>query len=393
MRKVIKYIFHLDHLLITILTFVLLVLCFWLVDSFTALDPWKKITGNLSMTDFFFKVGYDYSDVNQDITVVDIKDEFKRGNIARTIAKVNSLHPWITGVDIVFKGLKGKPESNQLLAETAEHVGDSVVWVSRLEDYDQDKKAFAGKVSSFFADSLGVKEGFANLDDNFEHKRIRNMLTIEGLGNGMMPSFPLTIAQALDTIEIEPHKKLTIDYAKKINIVPADSIDACEDLIKDHIVLIGSTTDENDKWDTPLGKLPGVVIQAYSVLTARDSRDISYASLWTNMLIAFVLCYIFTLLINACAHWSISSNTAFGQFLVDSLLLNRILSLVFLGLVAFGILELFLYYHVYVDAILILLLLGFVIVVRPIYIAAVKALSRRHNWKFLKNSLFNTNKK
>ena len=169
MKKVIKYIFHLDHLLISILTFVLLVLCFWFVTKFTALDPWKKITGNLSMTDFFFKVGYDYSDVNQDITVVDIKDEFKRGNIARTIAKVDSLQPWITGVDIVFKGLRGKPESNQLLMETAERVGDGVVWVTRLEDYDHDKKAFAGKVSSFFADSLGVKEGFANLDDNYEH--------------------------------------------------------------------------------------------------------------------------------------------------------------------------------------------------------------------------------
>jgi hypothetical protein len=159
-------------------------------------------------------------------------------------------------------------------------------------------------------------------------------------------------------------------------------------------VLVGSTTDEGDMWKTPLGKMPGVVLQAYSVYTVRDHNDIHYASFFVNLLIAFVLCYLFELLVDLQNRWLTShQNEPWAIFLSRSYLLLRVVTIVFMALVTWGILLLFIHHSSYVDAILILLLLGLLSEARNIYIGAIWALSKNHNWCILKNSLFNTNKK
>ena len=393
MKKALKYIFHIDHLLITILTFVLVGLGYAAVKSIPLLDPLKDAMSDMSSTDYFFSLANKGSDVNQDITIVDLKDENNRGKVAQVIAKVDSLQPWVIGIDIVFQGIKGTPEENEALLETVMNAGDRIVWATKLQNYDVEKKAFADKGSSFFADELGVKEGFANLDDNFEHKTIRKMLTIEGLSDSTMASLPVTIVQTLDSTNLEPHSKLTIDYTTNFCVVPSDSLDANKDLIKDHIVIVGTTTNEGDMWKTPLGKMPGVMVQAYSIYTIRDHRDITYAHFWVNVLIAFVLCYLFELFIDMQNRWLSSRNKAWATFLLKSYLLLRIVTILFMALVTWGILLLFIHNSTYFDAILIFLLLGLLSEARNIYIGAISALSKNHNWWILKNSLFNTDKK
>lgn len=71
----------------------------------------------------------------------------------------------------------------------------------------------------------------------------------------------------------------------------------------------------------------------------------------------------------------------------------RIVTIVFMALVTWGTLSLFIHHSTYVDAILILLVLGVLSEARNIYIGAISALSKNHNWWILKNSLFNNNKK
>lgn len=395
MKKTLKYIFHIDHLLITILTFVLVGVGYAAVMSFPIFDPLKDAMSDMSMTDYFFSLADKNSDVNQDITIVDIKDEANRGKIARIIAAVDSLEPWAAGVDITFKGIKGTPEENEALIEAALNASDKVVWATQLVDYDFEKKTYAEKRSSFFAEELGVKEGFSNLDDvNYNHKTIRKMFTLVDGDKGVMASFPVAIAQVVDSSEVKSNQKLTIDFKTKFIVVPFDSIKNNEELIKDHIVLIGSTSDEGDMWKTPLGKMPGVVLQAYSVYTVRDHNDIHYASFFVNLLIAFVLCYIFELLVDLQSRWlSSHQNKPWAIFLSRSYLLLRVVTIVFMALVTWGILLLFIHHSSYVDAILILLLLGLLSEARNIYIGAIMALSKNHNWCILKNSLFNTNKK
>lgn len=392
MTKLLKYLFHLDHWLITIFAFVILWLLYAAISGLSLFSPVKRALSDMSTTDVFFQITNKSSQVNQDITIVDIKDEYNRGRIAQCISAVDSLKPWVIGVDIIFESIKGEPEDNYNLFQTASNMTSKTVWATKLLDYDPTSQSFINQSGSFFADTLAVVSGFTNLDDNLENTTIRKMLTEETLDGNNVYSFPVAVAMSLDdSIALKPTSKLTIDYSTKFTTVAYDSIDNNKNLIKDHIVLIGSTTDESDMWHTPIGKMPGVMVQAYSLNTIRNHSDIKYFSKWTNLLIAFILCYLFEVLIDLGFQRLRRRDSALGHFLIDSKLLLRVATIVFMAIVTWIILLVFVYHSKYIDAVLILAALGILIESRRIYNAAIKALSKNHNWWILKNSLLNTN--
>lgn len=354
--------------------------------------PVKRALGNMSATDFFFQITHKNSSVNQNITIVDIKDEYNRGNIADCISFIDSLKPWAIGVDIIFDNIKGEPEDSYNLLQTAATMNSKVVWATKLLDYNTKDKTFSGINSSFFADSLELVSGFTNLDDNLERKTIRKMLTVEKLNGKSVNSFPMAIALLLgDSITCKPEEMLSIDYGPNFTVVPYDSVGMHEDLIKNHIVLIGSTTDETDMWHTPIGKMSGVMIQAYSLNTLRSHSDIKHYNFWTNLLIAFILCYLFEVMLDLGFQWLRKRNNATSIFLIDSKLLLRAVTIILLAIVTWIILLLFINHSKYFDALFILAALGILIESRRIYNATVKALSINHNWWILRNSLYNNN--
>ena len=392
MTKLLKYLFHLDHWLITIFAFVILWLLYTAVNGLSLFSPVKRAMSDMSTTDVFFQITNKTSEVNQDITIVDIKDEYNRGKIAESISAVDSLKPWAIGVDIIFESIKGEHEDNYSLFQTVSNMKSKTVWATKLLDFDPYSQSFINQSGSFFADTLAVLSGFTNLDDNLENTTIRKMLTEEALNGHNVHSFPVAVAMLLDdSIALKPNSKLSIDYSTKFTTIAYDSIANNKDLIKNHIVLIGSTTDESDMWHTPIGKMPGVMVQAYSLNTIRNHSDIKYFGEWTNLLIAFILCYLFEVLIDLGFQRLRKRDSALGHFLIDSKLLLRVATIVFMALVTWGILLVFVYHSKYIDAVLILAALGILIESRRIYNAATKALSKNHNWWILKNSLLNNN--
>lgn len=392
MTKLLKYLFHLDHWLITIFAFVILWLLYTAVNGLSLFSPVKRAMSDMSTTDVFFQITNKTSEVNQDITIVDIKDEYNRGKIAESISAVDSLKPWAIGVDIIFESIKGEPEDNYSLFQTVSNMKSKTVWATKLLDFDPYSQSFINQSGSFFADTLAVLSGFTNLDDNLENTTIRKMLTEEALNGHNVHSFPVAVAMLLDdSIALKPNSKLSIDYSTKFTTIAYDSIANNKDLIKNHIVLIGSTTDETDMWHTPIGKMPGVMVQAYSLNTIRNHSGIKYFGKWTNLLIAFILCYLFEVLIDLGFQRLRKRDSALGHFLIDSKLLLRVATIVFMALVTWGILLVFVYHSKYIDAVLILAALGLLIESRRIYNAAIKALSKNHDWWILKNSLLNNN--
>ncbi len=392
MIRLIRYLFHLDHWLITLFAFALLWLLYAIVTGLSFFSPVKRALSDISATDLFFRISYNSSQTNQDITIVDIKNEYDRGAIANCISTVDSLKPLVMGIDIIFESIKGEPESNLLLFQTAANVITNSVWATKLLDYDISKRRFAGQSNSFFADSLDIQTGFTNLDDNLERTTIRNMLTMERLQDEYIYSFPIAVALALrDSISIKSASKLTIDYGSKFVVVPYDSLGRYTDLITRHIVLIGSTTDETDMWHTPIGKMPGVMLQAHSLNTIRTHSNIKYFGTFFNIFVAFILCYLLEIIIDLGFQWLRKCDNAIGGFLIDSKLFSRVLSIAFMIIVTWGILLVFIYHNKYLDAILILAALGLLLESRRIYYAAIKALSRYYNWWVLKNSLLNNN--
>ena len=392
MKKVIKYLLHIDHWLITIFAFIILWILHTLVINISLFNPVKRAMSNMSTTDFFFQITEETSSVNQNITILNLKDEYNRGKIAECISTVDSLKPWIIGVDIIFEGVKGDQEDNLSLFYVANDMKSKAVWSTKLLDYDNKTKSFTNQLNSFFCDTLALQLGFTNLDDNLERKTIRKMLTVEKLNGKSINSFPLELALTLgDSISIKPNNKLTIDYGTKFNTVPYDSIKFHEDLITNHIVLIGSTTDEADMWSTPIGKMSGVALQAYSLNTLRSHSDINYYSFWTNLLIAFILCYLFEIILDLGFQWLRKRDNVASTLLIDSKLLLRGVTIIIMAIITWIILLVFVYRSKYFDAVLILAALGMLIESRRIYNATIKAFSKKYNWWILRNSLYNNN--
>ena len=363
-----------------------------MVMNFSLFYPVKRALGNMSATDLFFLLIEETSSVNQNITILDLKDEYNRGKIAECLSTVDSLKPWIIGVDIIFEGVKGDQEDNLSLFYVANDMKSKAVWSTKLLDYDNKTKSFTNQLNSFFCDTLALQLGFTNLDDNLERKTIRKMLTVEKLNGKSINSFPLELALTLgDSISIKPNNKLTIDYGTKFNTVPYDSIKFHEDLITNHIVLIRSTTDEADMWSTPIGKMSGVALQAYSLNTLRSHSDINYYSFWTNLLIAFILCYLFEIILDLGFQWLRKRDNVASTLLIDSKLLLRGVSIIIMAIITWIILLVFVYRSKYFDAVLILAALGMLIESRRIYNATIKAFSMKYNWWILRNSLYNNN--
>ncbi len=390
MKRILKNIFHIDHVVIVLLALLLVGLTYVVVISLPVFDPLKKAMGNMSSTDLFFKIGERGSEVNQDITIVDIGDEYNRGNIARIIARVDSLKPWVMGIDVMFQNIKGEPEDNIALFETAMTVAPTTVWASKLLDYDSGKGTFGDEEVSFFADTLGVSKGFTNLDDDLENLVIRKMLTVETLGDEQVMSLPVAMATALgDSLNVKPHDKLTVNFNSRFVVVPADSLLHYKELIAGHAVIVGTTTDQSDHWNTPIGKIPGVVLQAHSLNTMRNHTQIGYAGWWVNLIVAFVLCYIFSVVVALYNKGMGRVKAPLGVFLYESQLPMTVITLVYMALVTWMIMLVFLYRNYYLDSIFILVCLGFVLQSRLIFKGFIKSMGRKHQWCIVKNSIFN----
>ena len=146
MNKLFRYLFHLDHWLITIFAFVVVWLLYTAVNGLSLFSPVNRAMSDMSTTDVFFQITNKTSQVNQDITIVDIKDEYNRGRIAQCISTVDSLKPWVVGIDIIFESIKGEPEDNYSLFQTASDMTSKTVWATKLLDYDPTSQSFIRQV-------------------------------------------------------------------------------------------------------------------------------------------------------------------------------------------------------------------------------------------------------
>lgn len=72
---------------------------------------------DFSMSDLYYHILWtgDEPEKSEVITLVDITDLHKRGQIAQTIEEVNKQHPKALGLDIIFEGLKDDSIGNDSL--------------------------------------------------------------------------------------------------------------------------------------------------------------------------------------------------------------------------------------------------------------------------------------
>ncbi len=63
-------------------------------------------------------------------------------------------------------------------------------------------------------------------------------------------------------------------------------------VIKDKIVILGTINEEADTHITPLGKMPGMKIQAFAMLSSMAHHSVRSASSASSLLLTILLCYL-----------------------------------------------------------------------------------------------------
>lgn len=388
-----KYLFHIDHFLVTTLALVLLWLLSIITFNLSILDPVADALDEFSITDVFFEIennkeeNIETSDL---ITIVDMTDLHNRGDIASLMQEIGLNNPLCVGIDLIFEGEKDDSIGNKELVEAVNNLGETAIYSKKLTDYSGETDKFANRVSSFFTKDIEVQEAYTNLVNDMSSTRVREFTATQQEGETESISFPAAIASRFDTTLVSNHKdSYLINYRNvKFPVVKFDEIQEKADLIDGHIVLIGTMTEEQDMHMTPLGKMPGIEVQAYSLLTLLEHKDLQELPLWLSILITFVLCYLLEITIDAVPRCVEKSTKIPIVFLRESGLITALLILLWVIVVTWLMFYSFTRWNVIIDGGVLLASMALVCEGRELIEATIKTLSTKYNWKYLQNSIF-----
>lgn len=387
-----RYLFHRDHWIVTILAFVFMGVLAYVTVNVDFLNPVEQAFSNYSLSDMYYQIDrHGVQPKNSElITIVDMTDYYNRGDLAEILMKINAMDPQVVGVDIIFEGVRDDAVGNELLQDAVKALDDKAVFAMKLKDYDEDKECFTDVTSSFFTDSIVVSQGYANLPDNMEDRNIRDYTVTQRYNDSTVYSLPYMVAHSMDE-EIKPTDKvLHIDYSNvAFPVVKASELDEHAELIAGHIVMLGTMYEEQDMHLSPIGKMAGLEMQTYSLKTILERKVITDLPEWLNFVLAFIVCFLVELSLYALGRFNarFKKNTI-AAFFDKSGLSKTILVIVWLiGINWIGYLV-FKNYEVYIDTVLILALVALLFAAREFYKAFIQAMAINHDNKFFETSIF-----
>lgn len=306
---------HILSLILYIGTFdvaVLLLLCVPVALCFnlSVLDPsyWlNNFTSrhNQLTTKTLYEIYNDNHDESDELcdwlTLVDVKDITSRSKIASLIDSVYAKEPMSIAVDFMFPSPQDS-EADRTLVETVKRVRDKTIFAYMLTEYQPQTQSFASSKHSFFLDPQNqewfcdsVMEGYANMKNDKTSEPVWEYSVVEKLGGTAVCSIPAMLIGNELFQDSLPHQSYIINYKKlKVNILAPDSLSP--ELIKDHMVIIGSYEFSGDKFDSPIGLIPGMLVHTYILqsingdcIVEQSSKDYNYMTGIALLLLIIVL--------------------------------------------------------------------------------------------------------
>lgn len=394
MKNFFRYLFHRDHIIIVGSAFLQLSILGVIAFNLDFLNPIADALEDFSITDVFFDIQHSGSEPETCdlITLVDMTELHNRGDIANLLEDINQNDPLYVGVDLIFEGEKDDLLGNEILEGSVMGISEKAVFSSKLTDYNSSANTFKNSVQSYFADRIDITEGYTNLNDDMAGACIRDFSICQTLNGEKQLSFPAKIASIFDeSINDLTNDEYLINYKNvKFPVVPYTDIMGNADMIDGHIVLVGAMKEEQDMHNTPLGKMPGMELQAYSLLTLLEHKDIREIPQWTLWMIAFIICYLLELTIDALSQLVNRHKTSMIMvFIKESNVVSIVMLFLWVTLVCWMMYFMFVRHCVSISGGLILGLMALVCTGRDLLKSIVKAIeAKNEDNKFAKSSLF-----
>ena len=289
-------------------------LIIWIVASalsfadLSFLDPTRLIdnfTGshNRFTTKTFYEIkNYGYegdSEPSQIFALVDIKDLTSRAKIAALIDSVYALEPQRIAVDIMFQ-IPQDSLADLSLIKTVRRVRDITTFACMLNNYQEETQSFDSIQHSFFLNPDyeewfcdSVTEGYVNMKNDGTNETIWLYSLVEQAGKRRIYSLPATLLE--DYPNEKPHTEHIINYDKlQIPIYSPDNI--TRENIEGKFVIIGAFEYSGDKFDTPLGLIPGMMIHTY-IMQSQNTDPIVEEPATDNIVRTLIVLMLFIVLL------------------------------------------------------------------------------------------------
>jgi CHASE2 domain-containing sensor protein len=291
------------HVAITLIAFMVVGLFALVTINVSFLNPIARTLEEFSMTDLYFQALQSTAspDTSRAIAIVDMTKLYDRRHIATCIEEIENIGPKVLGIDIVFEGEKYDNIEGDMAMMTIAQKHKNIIYSYRLLGYNHQQHQYAKEIHSFFADSTNITEGHNNMERSL-YAGIKRDLHLGRRSMGKQKaSFVSVVVNKYTEKETVPNDgDMSINFTPThFQNIPYDSILYYQELIKDRIVLLGSTSEESDMHYTPLGKMAGVELLAYSINTLLNRQEIRKLPMFLSILISFLLVFLTQLLQDA----------------------------------------------------------------------------------------------
>jgi len=296
MRKIHDSLFiYGEHLIVVIIAGFLFGLFYAVIhiDS-SILDPISRALGNFELSDLYYNVdrhtGYQ-AQQSEDITLVDIGEMRSREDIAHLLKAVEECDPTVVGVDILFEGQHDDAKADYALSSTVQGLRRTV-FACKMFDYDVKENGFQRTLKPFFAEDFTPKMGYVNTVGDISMTCVRKLSVQRKCEGQYLLSLPACMAETKKPgcLPVNRDEDWLIGYKNiEFPVVKAASVKAHADLLKDRIVFVGVLNKEEDVLLTPLGRLNGMKVLAYSTQTLLSQQNIQKVGMgWTFVIILLV---------------------------------------------------------------------------------------------------------
>lgn len=392
MKKIWNHIINPEHLVIALMAVAMLGVGWMLIVNIGFLNPVAEAIDDFSMTDVLYKIenAEPSGEVSEAVTLVDITPVYDRGAMADILGEISLCNPKAVGIDVIFEGVKTDSVGNAYLTETAAQMPSATtIFAEKLTDYSADNEEFQSVVRSFFADSVTVNQGFTNLLNDMTGTPVREMPTAAMLDGKEVYPFAVALCEAagIKVADKSADNDFLINYENvDFVIVPADSIMEYSDLIEDRIIIVGAMHEESDMHATPVGKMPGAKIHAYSVTTLLEHKR--PVEIGTTMLVvmAIIVCWLIELCISL--FYRVLRRKEGGMvrmFFASSSLVRDATISVALLMLCFLVFVLFIYHNIILDAAVIFGSIAILPMAMELYEPMVNVLYKKKGIIWLKN--------
>ncbi len=287
-----------DHLCVTLLVLLMGWLLTFASINLTVFNPVKKAFADFSMTDIFYEIqnSSGVKEFNKDIVLVDMTELYDRREIAQCIRDIAHCQPKVFVIDLIFERPSYDEEENESLINAMAEIKNGVV-SCKLINYDSEHDCFRGARRSFFEEIGGgnFSWGFSNVISGEGYGCIRKYSQNERLMGATVYSLPyLTVCRYTGTRPTEQTpKQRNIEYSHTdFFTISHRDVAKFSHVIKGKIVVLGTINEEADTHITPLGKMPGMKIQAYAMLSSMAHHSVCSASGVFCFLLTILLCYL-----------------------------------------------------------------------------------------------------